>query len=752
MSNGMERGSRVLLLVAAGACLCTPGNAQQVESGPRRFLGVKEWDISIQLERSGKGQATIGSMVASRTNEQRLDARAQLAAGKAIAGGVLQFEGVPEVMVEVADTCTMNPDVRTQSTYVIKGGGRSTQATIEFNVEASLDTYSFKIDFGRFSPKFIQAHDTGSGHFENTSTLDESAAGVAAQASLPLPDTGWVLEGSAYLEEIELPTSRCPTIRLDAPLMVTWRMAPAALQKDDYFAQLDSCAYLVPQATSELKTRVRPTGGTFSWSTTPSGIVDVEGPGENPLLVGRAPGEARVEMTYVAPDGKRLTDSIEADVIVVHSINNGGPMPEVELFDFEGNAASATVVPINWQPGKEGTLRFELDGDGRARVAAQGPRLEIFGEQPGRVAAQGESYCGNHTGPAVEFEVVRCSEATRRRVQEFNDRLAADESRLLSDMEDVRAEANSLAAEPEVFGKESLRTTLDAFTQIIAAAGGRASGVAAAATELQATYLQDALRRAIDLGASQGRTEQLEAALALAHEMLPADADGRVIEMLDEWMQEFQRAAANLDRAWNLFDRMTKYREQLELSIAEHKLFCEEDADLQAEAADETDAPEPPVSPPPPVTEPQPAQLGGFPLEDCGCATYDRSAWDQSSSGLRAISSDLQRSVACGRNLSGEFGVAGTALATLDAIPARIAAAESLPDAGRSAALMAIAADLEASSATLEGFSHDVTVVTGSLSSCETTFTEVARLMRESAQHVDATFSETRQAVESVRR
>ncbi|KAF1687548.1 hypothetical protein B1992_02465 [Pseudoxanthomonas broegbernensis] len=185
-------------------------------------------------------------------------------------------------------------------------------------------------------------------------------------------------------------------------------------------------------------------GGTYRFTASRPGVLDVATRGNSATLTAIAPGIATVKAERT--DKGRATSSEVVYSLQVKSINDGQPV-QVGLYDARGRRIVRAEVPVDVRPG--GAARrvvYRSDAGVLTAVGDAGGALTLRPHAPGATQVQAMSACGAPTGAPLQVEVVPCTAGVladlrteERRLLQRRDNVLAAIAEVLNDPEFERA-------------------------------------------------------------------------------------------------------------------------------------------------------------------------------------------------------------------------------------------------------------------------------------------------------------------------
>ncbi|QQS52158.1 MAG: hypothetical protein IPM71_05340 [Bacteroidota bacterium] len=247
---------------------------------------------------------------------------------------------------------------------------------------------------------------------------------------------------------------------------------------------LAGCKNIGVGETGTVTATAKPEGGSYKFWVEPGDILSVTSDGSATATVnGVMPGEGVLMVEYTTPDGKTAQTSMEASCVSIESYNGGEEIPQIALYDVDGNKKSGILtISVTGQPGNAAELvKFEPANPGILSAVGIGNKVTLQGIVEGSTMLQAKSECGAAVGPAVEVEVVKCDDETIATIERIKE--AA-----LENLEEATEELQSYAGSPEF---EKARDELVSSTiELLAKAGltiianGKTSGAVKVTAEI----------------------------------------------------------------------------------------------------------------------------------------------------------------------------------------------------------------------------------------------------------------------------
>jgi hypothetical protein len=443
---------------------------------------------------------------------------------------------------------------------------------------------------------------------------------------------GLALTGHATFETTMSPPYAYP---FPGVIHCDWKVAPAGAQNVNL--AVTGCADVASGSKSQLTARGEPAGGSYRWWTEPEQVIALAPQGASAALSGGKPGFTTVHVEYTAPGGKKEQATQPATHVRVVSINQGGAVAKLGLYDADGKPRSQTrSIPLQVEPAGDTHLAFPAADPGVVTVANHGSSLELQALRAGKTTIQGQVACSGHkTGPVAAIEVVPCDDAV---IAELKKR-SADAQR---DIKDVGKEMNEAVTDPafehaaEQATKDWADMTVSAMKLVTAPASGAAAG---AMTAMTAAYSMlkgeifggegDVAGAEVDI-AKEGLGKSHEASvnklggsafdgsLAKYDRFVKAgkavDALGKVVSFasdanaFDESLKQLTEHAGTLEdtarRVQDLEKQLQKHGQKF-ISADDMLTFCKRAAASQ-QGGQQAGGSQPPASVPPPASPPSP--------------------------------------------------------------------------------------------------------------------------------------------------
>ena len=207
---------------------------------------------------------------------------------------------------------------------------------------------------------------------------------------------------------------------------------------------MNGCSEMGIGESGEVTASGKPEGGSYRFWAEPSDLMSVDASGASATLTGSRPGRGTLYVEYTTPDGGKVEVSKPASVVRINSYNGGDTIPQIPLFDINGNKLSGMLtIPYSSEPDEAYELVDFVSGNASVfTVAPSAENLDLQGVKPGKATLEAKDNCGNTAGPTVEVEVVNCDDKTIARLEK--QRQAATEN-----LQIAAKELQSIAGSPE---------------------------------------------------------------------------------------------------------------------------------------------------------------------------------------------------------------------------------------------------------------------------------------------------------------
>jgi hypothetical protein len=435
---------------------------------------------------------------------------------------------------------------------------------------------------------------------------------------------------------------------------ISWSVQCGDLPKDSSpQITLNGCTELSIGELSEVTAKAGNEGGSFRFWAEPEEMFSIETTGATVKLMGTSPGRGKLFVEYTSASGKTKQTSIVASCVQVQSYNGGQKIPQIPLFNVNGEKLDGILkVPVETKPNEATDLiRFVPADPGVLTAVGLGDVIALQGVHPGKTTLKAATDCGATIGPLTEVEVVNCNDETIAELERM--RQVAMKS-LTEANDDLKRIAGSEEFEK---AKEEI---VESLVELIAKAGLTivASGKSPTAAIENATKIAEAGSAVSEMIASGSKGEfYFNAAKAAVGEL-----GGKAVSSLIG-IAEVKQAAQKFGDNWaklieyentlkNTLERFEKADKDLQKYLRLQQICKGEKPSPQKKEAPKTEAkpdptkPTPPVKPTPktedspakqaqtkeapakdevlidPERPPVPSQQVGLPYEpgDCGCS------------------------------------------------------------------------------------------------------------------------------------
>jgi hypothetical protein len=204
---------------------------------------------------------------------------------------------------------------------------------------------------------------------------------------------------------------------------------------------LEGCSDLGIGELGQLTALGKPEGGSYRYWAEPSDALNLEADGASVILEGASPGRATIFVEYSSPKGSTVQATKTASCVEVDSYNNGQPVPQVALYDFDGKHLTGINIPVSMQPSDGADLLKYVPADPAIlTVIGLGNEVTIQGIREGKTTFQATTLCGGPTGRAVDIEVVNCDDET---IAQLNEQARIANERLKELVQEMERLVNS---------------------------------------------------------------------------------------------------------------------------------------------------------------------------------------------------------------------------------------------------------------------------------------------------------------------
>ena len=539
---------------------------------------------------------------------------------------------------------------------------------------------------------------------------------------------------------------------------------------------LEGCTHLLKGGKGQLTAKAKSEGGKYKWSTDSGSVLSVSGSGSSASVSAKSTGRSVVRVEYETKDGETIEAEKAGSVVELRSV---AAVPQIPLIDENGKELPPIQVSVVQDPSDGDLLTFAVADPGVATVLNLGSVLQIQGIREGTTTAQAQTACGEKTGPVLSLEVVRCDEQT---VQKLRDELRMMKSRLDSNLKqrtEITAddEFDRAAREGPDEIKDVAKSTAELISTTMGVAGkvGKAVQVSKGAEKADNIWSLFNTMNTFATGMAEGDMEKVSDAtldatiqlldLTLAGAAKTAYAAGSASRKLARSLGTLCGAA---DRLKELEDQ--EKETQRELEDVERRLYkvCGQKSSPPKEPPTPSKPapkpePTPTSKPTPPKTEPpksqEPAEpkggkpqtepgadkpqppvpppatpaggAAGLPL-NCGCDSWNRSAWGSQGANLTNLSNDLRRTGLCAEVFQSNL-LAGfqNDLDLLRGALKNVSGARSLPQQEMQNKFREFLTRTKGLPERLESFSEQASLFNSSLEGCEQAGKQAAETIRK---------------------
>lgn len=414
--------------------------------------------------------------------------------------------------------------------------------------------------------------------------------------------------------------SRVLTGSISGTLKITATLRGGSISYVEAGVTLDGCSEPGAGIQGKVTASGKPDGGAYNFRVEPADMMSVDATGASATLTGSRPDRGTLYVGYTTPDGGRAEASKPASVVRINSYNGGDAIPQIPLYDIDGNKLSGKLtVPYSSEPDEANELVDFVSGNPSVfTVVASADNLDIQAAEPGKTTLEARDNCGNTTGPVVEVEVVNCDRETVEALERMkpaaieNLKAAAENlQKVTGSKEFEKARDDLVASTWELLAKAGLTIISSGKgpTKAISAVT-KITELATAASEMMATYGTDKfeeniVKTAFDqlgqetMSAAVGTVEVQESAARFA------DNAGKIIY--------YEEAVKSAKENWDKAARDLKRIEQLQLNCRGDKTGPQKKEEPKVDQTPKPPDPTPPADPKPPVnpkpkTDPPPSQ------------------------------------------------------------------------------------------------------------------------------------------------
>lgn len=180
------------------------------------------------------------------------------------------------------------------------------------------------------------------------------------------------------------------------------------------------------------------TGGTYRFTASKQGVLDIATRGNSAVLTAIAPGIVTVKAERTGGgSGGRATASEVVHALEVRSINGGQPT-EIGMYDVRGRRIPQVEVPVEVRPqGAARRVVYQADPSVVEAVGDAGGALGLRPRAPGRAMVQAMSACGEPTGAPLQVEVRPCTDEVIAKLREEQARLDRRRDVILAGIREV---------------------------------------------------------------------------------------------------------------------------------------------------------------------------------------------------------------------------------------------------------------------------------------------------------------------------
>jgi len=418
---------------------------------------------------------------------------------------------------------------------------------------------------------------------------------------------------------------------------------------------LDGCSELGAGEQGKVTASGKPDGGTYEFWVEPSDLMSVDAEGASATLTGSRPGRGTLYVEYTSPDGAKAQASRPAAMVRIYSYNGGDAIPQIPLYDIDGNKVSGKLtIPYSSEPDEAQELVDFVSGNPSVfTVIASADNLDIQGVKTGKATLEARDNCGNITGPTAVVEVVNCDKETVEALERMRQAAVENLQTAAENLQKVAGSKEFEQARDDLVGST---------VELLAKAGLTiiSSGKTPSAAVSTATKIAEAGSAISEMISSGSQGEFYENAAKTAFEEINGEIAGAITGVVEVYQaaKKFGENAGQILKHeeilksalenWEKADRDLKRIEQLQQICKADKTEPQKkeeprtdptptptDPKPPVDPKPATDPPpakkpsteqpapkpgdeEPPISPPPPTSEPRQVGLPYSP-EDCGC-------------------------------------------------------------------------------------------------------------------------------------
>ncbi len=205
---------------------------------------------------------------------------------------------------------------------------------------------------------------------------------------------------------------------------------------EDPTVGLNACLHLARGEQANVPAQATPSGGQFSFTSSPGNVLAVRSQdGNTATVAGATPGKADLTVEYTR-DGRKATAALSGSVVDLVSINNGAAIPTLGLYAANGMRATGTYdFPLRLDP-VDGLVQVTATDDSIASVVNTSRTVQIQPVKLGSTSLQAKTLCGTPVGGPVRFEIVLCDDNVKQQLRtkqaELKGRIDALVSRITS--------------------------------------------------------------------------------------------------------------------------------------------------------------------------------------------------------------------------------------------------------------------------------------------------------------------------------
>lgn len=186
---------------------------------------------------------------------------------------------------------------------------------------------------------------------------------------------------------------------------------------EDPTVAMDACLHLAKDEIKEIIAQGSPANGTYQFTSNPADTLAIVSQQKNTAKIhGKTPGKGEVSVEY-RYQGKTASTTVAGSVVELVSVNNGGNIPKLGLYDVNGKKVGITYsFPLKLNP-LDGYVQMTLENDVLASVANTASNIQIQPFKLGKTLMQAKTLCGSKIGSPIPIEIVRCDDEVQKQLQ-----------------------------------------------------------------------------------------------------------------------------------------------------------------------------------------------------------------------------------------------------------------------------------------------------------------------------------------------